>query len=67
MNDKDIGKWYFSKESYDIINKMKHGDKLYMNMPRGNGTLRKSVLKWIMTLKKIIMDLTILKIITKMN
>ena len=49
MNDKDIGKWYFSKESYDIINKMKHGDKFYINMPRGNGTLRKSMLKWIVT------------------
>lgn len=49
MNDKDIwlyGKWHFSEELSDIINEMKHGDKFYMNMPRGN---RKSVLKWITT------------------
>lgn len=49
MDDKDIwlyGKWHFSKELSDPINEMKHGEKFYMNMPRGN---RKSVLQWITT------------------
>lgn len=48
MNDKDIwlyGKWP-DKELSNTINKMNHGDKLYINLPRTNG---KSVFKWITT------------------
>ena len=48
MNDKDVwlyGKWP-DKELSNTINKMNHGDKLYINLPRTNG---KSVFKWITT------------------
>ena len=48
MNDKDVwlyGKWPY-KELSNTINKMNHGDKLYINLPRTNG---KSVFKWITT------------------
>lgn len=47
MNDKDF--WFYgkcSKKLYEIINEMRHGDKFYINMPKGN---RKQVLQWITT------------------